>query len=132
MTDSTEVGEKAYFVKGGKPGPGRPKGSVSVRPTESIAAFCRTVVGSAEYRQRLWADAVERKLSPAVELMLWDRAYGAVPKEIRVDDVASLDTDALLQRMRAIALALDVTPTVGELESGDVQEPGGNAQGQGE
>ena len=110
------------FQKGGKPGPGRPKGSIA-QATLEIRAFCRSVVESADYRQKLYDDAVARRLSPAVELMLWDRAYGAVPKEIRVDDVQTLDTSELLSRMRAIAAAMPVLDSpVGE---GDTQTPTG-------
>ena len=94
------------FTKGGKPGPGRPKGTIS-KATLEVRAFCRSVVESPEYRQRLFDDLIERRVSPAVELMLWDRAFGAVPKELRIEDVTEQDTSTLLARMRAIAAAIE-------------------------
>jgi hypothetical protein len=94
------------FTKGGKPGPGRPKGSIA-QATLEVRAFCRSVVESPEYRQRLYDDLVERKVSPAVELMLWARAFGEVPRVIEVSDVTQQDTGTLLARMRAIAAAIE-------------------------
>jgi len=41
-------------------------------------------------------------------MMLWDRAYGSVPKELRVDDVSSIDTDSLQHRLRELVAALPV------------------------
>ena len=93
------------FVKGGKPGPGRPKGSIA-QATLEIRAFCRSIIDSPEYRQKLYEDMAARRCSPQVELAMWDRAYGAVPKELRIDDVQALDTEELLRRMRAIAAAM--------------------------
>jgi hypothetical protein len=106
------------FVKGGKPGPGRPKGSIA-QATLEIRAFCRSVVDSPEYRQKLYDDACARRLSPAVEMMLWDRAYGSVPKEIRVDDVSNIDTDSLQRRLRELVAAL---PVVDMLPGDDAAE----------
>lgn len=112
MDTGVQTGGK--FVKGHKLG-GRPRGSIS-QATREIAAFCRSVVDSAEYRQRLYDDAVGRKLSPAVEMMLWDRAYGPVPKELKIADVSTLPTNDLLDRMRQI---LADTPTVDVLPGGE-------------
>lgn len=113
--------DKGRFVKGHKLG-GRPKGSIQ-QATLEIRAFCRAVVDSAEYRQRLMEDAQARRLSPAVELMLWDRAYGRVPTELRIDDASSMDTDSIVSRLRALALAL---PAVDDAESGDEAAPESN------
>jgi len=104
--DTSNTPERS-FVKGGKPGPGRPKGSIA-QATLEIRAFCRTVIDSPEYRTKLFEDACARRLSPAVEMMLWDRAYGSVPKELRVDDVSSIDTDSLQHRLRELVAALPV------------------------
>lgn len=109
-----QVQSNGKFVKGHKLG-GRPRGSIS-QATKEIAAFCRSVVDSPEYRQRLYDDAVERRLSPAVEMMLWDRAHGPVPKELKVSDVSTLPTDDLLDRMRQILAA---TPAVDVLTGCD-------------
>lgn len=117
MTDTDKPAQ--YFTKGGRPGPGRPKGSLQ-QSTIEIRAFLRSILDSPEYRQRLWTDAVERKLSPAIEEMIWNRVYGVVPRELKLEtSTESLPTHELLQRMRDIAAALDVTPTVEELSSGD-------------
>lgn len=64
-------------------------------------------------------DACARRLSPAVEMMLWDRAYGSVPKELRVDDVSSIDTDSLQRRLRELVSAL---PAIDVLQ-GETAEP---------
>lgn len=112
-----QVQPSGKFVKGHKLG-GRPKGSIS-QATREIAAFCRSVIDSPEYRQRLYDDAIGRRLSPAVEMMLWDRAHGPVPRELKIEDVSTLPTTDLLDRMRQI---LASTPTVDVLPGTD-EEP---------
>ena len=116
----SDVSTRGRFQPGGIPGPGRPKGGIA-QATLEIRAFCRSVVESAEYRQKLYDDAVARRLSPAVEMMLWDRAFGAVPKELRIDDVTSLDTEDLLRRMRAIAAAMPETDVLPKLEGEELE-----------
>ena len=119
------------FQPGCKPGPGRPKGGIA-QATLEIRAFCRSVVESAEYRQKLYDDAVARRLSPAVEMMLWDRAFGAVPKEVRIDDVQTLDTEDLLRRMRAIAAAMPDADVLQDAQLPEEIESGPNPGGQGD
>ena len=108
------------FVKGGKPGPGRPKGSIA-QSTLEIRAFCRSIIDSPEYRQKLYEDMTARRCSPQVELHMWDRAYGPVPREVRIDDVQSLDTEDLLRRMRAIAAAMPETDVLPKLEGEELE-----------
>jgi len=112
------------FVKGGKPGPGRPKGGIA-QATLEIRAFCRSIIDSPEYRQKLYDDMTARRCSPQVELAMWDRAYGSIEKTVRIDDVQTLDTSELLRRMRAIAAAMpetDILP-VEQLPEG-IETPG--------
>ena len=121
------------FAKGHKLG-GRPKGSVSKATTE-VRAFIRTVLEGAEYRQRLYSDLVERKVSPAVELMLWERCYGATPKvvDLTVSDPSQLDTGTLLARMRAIAAAIEpadiIESTYDDAGQTDSENPAGAPTG---
>ena len=108
------------FVPGGKPGPGRPRGSVR---RDSIATFCRELLNSAEYQQKLMEDLYARRLPVQLEVHMWDRAYGPIPREIKVEDVSTLPTTDLLDRMRQI---LSATPTADVLPA-DVpgtDEPG--------
>ena len=102
---------------------GRPKGSQN-RDVLEVRRFCQDIVSGAEYRQRLADDLVARRVPAAVELMLWERAWGAIEKTVRIDDVQTLDTDDLLRRMRAIAAAMpetDVLPV--EQLSGENETP---------
>ena len=105
------------FVPGGKPGPGRPKGSVR---RDSIASFCRELLNSAQYQQKLMEDLYARRLPVQLEVHMWDRAYGPIPRELKVSDVSTLPTTDLLDRMRQI---LASTPTADVLPGTD-DEPG--------
>lgn len=69
----------ASFKKGGKPGPGRPKGLLN-KTTQAAQDFARGIVESADYRAALQAKVRAGTLAPAVESMLWHYAYGK-PKE---------------------------------------------------
>lgn len=114
MSDESMKPER--FVLGGKPGPGRPKGSVR---RDSIATFCRELLNSAEYQQKLMEDLYARRLPVQLEVHMWDRAYGPIPRELKIEDVSTLPTTDLLDRMRQI---LASTPTVDVLPGGE--EPG--------
>lgn len=63
-------------------GPGRPKGSKN-RDTTEVREFCRTLCEDFKYRQGLLKRLRAGKCAPALETMLWDRAFGKVQDVIR-------------------------------------------------
>lgn len=65
---------------GTKPGPGRPKG-VPNKVTQEAKRACNELVDDPIYRAKLLADLRKRKIAPAVETMLWDRAKGKVTEK---------------------------------------------------
>lgn len=71
------------FQKGGKPGPGRPKGRLN-KQTEQAREFARGILASPQYRASLKARADEGRLAPAVETLLWHYAHGKPPDKVEV------------------------------------------------
>lgn len=71
--------ERPRFVKGGKPGPGRPKGATN-EVMKDAKEFARHLVNNPKYRDKLRTALESRKLEIQMEVMLWSYAYGK-PKE---------------------------------------------------
>ena len=67
--------------RGGSPGrkPGVPN-----KATQAGQEFAQKVLSDPEYRRKLEERAKRGKLPPAVECMLWDRAYGKVKEHVEV------------------------------------------------
>ncbi len=71
------------FEKGGKPGPGRPKGRLN-KTTQEAQAFARGIVTSAKYRKTLKEQAEAGTLPPALQQMLWAYYAGKPPEKVEV------------------------------------------------
>lgn len=71
------------FQKGGKPGPGRPKGRLN-KTTEQAREFAQSILTSAQYRASVKARADEGRLPPAVESMLWHYWAGKPPDKVEL------------------------------------------------
>jgi hypothetical protein len=67
------------FVRGGPPGPGRPKGDQ--RKLESEREYLRSILTSDEYRTNFSQRLLSGKLAPPLEAMAWDRGFGKVREE---------------------------------------------------
>ena len=66
-----------------------------------------TILGSKEYQNGLWTRAVDGTLPPAMELRLWDMAWGKPPEEIRLmHEVGDLE-DLSIEELDT--LAADIT-----------------------
>lgn len=70
--------------------------------------LCRTIISSPQYRRSLVTRIVLGELPPALEVRLWDYAYGKPVERVAVDmnngEVPSLET--LQARAAALALAI--------------------------
>ena len=73
------MGDKG-FKKGRAKTGGRQKG-IQNRATLEGREFCRSIVDDPVYRDSLKARMISGSVSPGVEGMVWDRAYGKV-KEV--------------------------------------------------
>ena len=73
----------SQFEKGGKPGPGRPKGRLN-KTTQEAQAFARGIVTSAKYRQQLKKQAEDGTLPPVLQQMLWAYYAGKPPEKVEV------------------------------------------------
>jgi len=71
------------FTKGGKPGPGRPKGCLN-KTTQEAQAFARGIVTSPKYRQTLKEQAEAGTLAPALQQMLWAYWAGKPPDKVEL------------------------------------------------
>jgi hypothetical protein len=79
-------------------GKGRPKGSKN-KKTRDEEEFCLGIVTSEPYRRNLRRRAESGRLAPAIEAMLWDRAYGKVRDTLSIDaDIEPLIIDLLTSR----------------------------------
>lgn len=74
---------------GGKPGPGRPKGSMN-QSTRMARDFARGLIESASYRKKLAADFRARKVHPSVEVLMWHYAAGKPKEVVEVDGLSGL------------------------------------------
>lgn len=74
------------------------------------SSFCRTILESDTYRLTLKERAEKGRLSPLVEVMLWNYAYGKPPEEIKLSveeqDLSSLTTEQLTMRAELALAAL--------------------------
>ena len=73
----------AQFEKGGKPGPGRPKGRLN-KTTQEAQAFARGIVTSPKYRKMLKEQAEAGTLPPVLQQMLWAYYAGKPPDKVEV------------------------------------------------
>ena len=71
------------FVKGKKPGPGRPKGRLNNKTLEA-REFATSVIDSPSYRASVQARAESGTLPPAIEAMLWHYSKGKPPEKIEL------------------------------------------------
>lgn len=67
------------FLKGCKPGPGRPKAAHSARE------LCNRIVDDPAYLKALYDAAVARSLDPKIEQMIWCYAKGPAPTKTRIE-----------------------------------------------
>lgn len=58
-------------------------------PATSAKAFARAVLTSRQYRESLMRRIVLNELPPAVELRLYDYAYGRPVERMRIDDTSA-------------------------------------------
>ncbi len=88
-------------------GPGRPRG-VSNKATQAEKEFARGVLEDPVYRANLIARAQRGKLSPPVEIMLWDRAYGKVKDTLKME--GDLDLSSAGQRIASLLAEVAAAP----------------------
>lgn len=55
-------------------------------PTLSAKSFCREILQSADYRAHVLRCVLLDTLPAAIEMMLWDRAYGKLTNRVEVED----------------------------------------------
>lgn len=79
MARGKNPNSQANLRKGG----GRPRGSVNKHTTEE-RQFALRIVTDKQYQKTLEQRARDGKLAPAIECMLWDRAYGKVKEHVEL------------------------------------------------
>lgn len=75
-------------------------------PISSAEEFCRKFLDSKEYRDSLYRRVLMDDLPPAIECMLWDRAYGQVPKRLEVRDTTNQLENMTAEQLEERALFL--------------------------
>jgi hypothetical protein len=70
-------------MKGRKTG-GRKKGAPN-KATRDVRALCASIINDPLYLQNLRQHAIERKLAPAVECLLFHYAYGVPRQPVEID-----------------------------------------------
>jgi len=111
------TGNAGDAVSKNGPGRGRPRGSKN-RTTVEVREAAAGIVGSARYRAKLKARAEAGKLAPAVEVALWQYAYGKpreqVEAHVAVDyrwlTEADETAEDLAVEVEALALASGAGP----------------------
>lgn len=72
-------------------------------------SFCRTILTSSSYRDKLKAKAESGDLHPSIEVMLWHYAFGKPAEEVTIrtpDDLSQLTIDQLRERVELSLQAL--------------------------
>lgn len=68
--------------------------------------LCRKILQSQEYRQSVFNRVLSGTLPPAVEAMIWDRAYGKPVKRIEVKDTTNALEALTVEQLEERALFL--------------------------
>lgn len=87
-----------------KRGPGRPKG-VPNKATTEAKEFARSITMDPEYRANLKQAAIERKLLPAIEAMLWHYGHGKPAETVELHATGTVSVSEVLQALEAGARA---------------------------
>jgi hypothetical protein len=94
-----------------------PYGVTNVTRQEA-QSFCRKLVQSSEYRQKLEARLLRGDLPPALEAMIWHYAFGKPAETINLnvqegqEDLSGLSTEELLERSKKLQEALEEATAV--------------------
>lgn len=79
----------------------------------SAKAFCRALLASSEYRESLARRMTLGVLPPAVEVRLWDYAYGKPVEKIEIEDktqAAAMSKHDIEQRIAVLHSLLQELP----------------------
>lgn len=75
-------------------------------PKLTVKDFCRSVLSSAQYRESLLRRVIMDELPPAVECMMWDRAWGKVVEKVEFKDTTDPLEDFTIEQLEDRAMKL--------------------------
>lgn len=79
---------------------------LSFEPKLTVKDFCRGVLNSQEYRESLYRRVLLDELPPAVECMMWDRAWGKVVDKVEFKDTTDTLANLTVEQLETRALYL--------------------------
>lgn len=79
---------------------------LSFEPKLTVKDFCRGVLNSTEYRESLYRRVLLDELPPAVECMMWDRAWGKTVEKVEIKDTTAPLEALTVEELEARALYL--------------------------
>lgn len=79
---------------------------LAFEPKLTVKDFCKGVLNSQEYRESLMRRVILDELPPAVECMLWDRAWGKTVEKVEVKDTTGQLEELTIEQLETRALYL--------------------------